>query len=108
MIPVRLVLASLLAAATGPASATDVSIEVVNASSLTLMELYASPVDDGAWGKDLLNVHVLPPGETGRFPITESSTRCDYSLRFVLEDGRERLGAADLCDAPSYRIEDAR
>ena len=108
MMPVRLALASLLAAATGPASAADVSIEVVNASSLTLMELYASPVDDGAWGEDLLHVRVLPPGETGSFPIAEGAARCDYSLRFVLEDGRERVDVADICDAPSYRLEDAR
>lgn len=107
--PDRLAVAVAMVLATAVPAAADVSIRVVNDSSLTLMEFYASPgVDDGSWGEDLLHVHVLPSGEAGSFAIANDGGPCDYDLRFVLEDGRDRLDRVDICARPIYTIGDER
>jgi hypothetical protein len=90
------------------AVAADVSYEVINSSTLTLMEFYASPVGEGAWGEDLLYVSVLPSGEAGTVTIVDGRARCDFDLRLVFEDGRERVDKADVCSGPSYRVREAQ
>ena len=93
-------LAALLATAAIPAAA-DLSYEVINHSDLTLMEFYASPVGDNSWGEDLLTVHVLRSRQARTF-IIGSGRQCDYALRFVLENGREVVDTANICELTSY------
>jgi hypothetical protein len=100
--PNRLAVALILVVAF-PAAA-EISVRIVNDSSLTLMEFYASPGGDKAWGEDLLHVGVLPSGEAGNFAIIQDGGTCDYDLRFVLEDGRDRLDRVDVCARPVYRL----
>lgn len=96
--------ALLLAGLAAPALAQDVQYQLVNNSHLTLMEFYTSPVDEGAWGDDILGANVLAPGETGTVDIADGSAQCDYDLRFVFEDGSELVDKANVCDMASYTL----
>ena len=62
MIRTGVALIAVLAASALPVAASDVSYSLTNASSLTIVEFYASPADEGNWGQDLLAAGVLPPG----------------------------------------------
>jgi hypothetical protein len=83
-------------------------LEVVNDSGLTLMELYASPPFSETWGQDLLHVRVLPDGETGHYVIEADAEQCEFDLRVIFEDGKERHDVVDVCNQPIYRLEEAR
>ena len=107
MKPACLLLGSLLVSAGLPAAA-DFPYEVINNSDLALMEFYASPVGDSSWGEDLLTVHVLRSGAAETFAIIEVGRQCEYDLRFIMENGKEAVDTADLCEASSYTIKDAR
>jgi hypothetical protein len=98
---------ALLLAATVSAAAADLSYQVTNYSDLTIMEIYASPAGEGAWGEDLLYAQVLPRGEAHTLLVPDGTTRCDYDLRLIFENGRELVEAAQVCDAPSYTVRSA-
>ena len=100
---VRLGLAALLAGA-APAWAVDLSLEIVNESGLTIMEIYASPAGEGLWGEDLLRARVLGRGEAIHVLIPEGEPRCDYDLRLVLENGRDLDQTARVCEATTYTV----
>lgn len=106
MLCTRFALTALAAAAALPAAASDLSYSLTNASSLTIVEFYASPADEGRWGDDLLAAGVLPPGETGTLTIADGSDRCSTDLRFVMEDGQEFVERVDICGTPSFTLED--
>ena len=101
----RLALAAILAAAALPAAASDLSYSLTNASSLTIVEFYASPADEGRWDEDLLAAGVLPPGETGTLTIAGGSDQCSTDLRFVMEDGQEFVERVDICGTPSFTLD---
>ncbi|EYD74071.1 hypothetical protein Rumeso_04365 [Rubellimicrobium mesophilum DSM 19309] len=94
-----------LAVAGVPVAASDVSYSLTNASSLIIVEFYASPADEGNWGEDLLAAGVLPPGETGTLTIAGGSEQCSTDLRFVMEDGQEFVETVDICGTPSFTLE---
>src|SRR3712207_1933242 len=96
--------ALLLAGLAAPALAQDVDYELINDSGLTLMEFYTSPVDEGAWGDDILGADVLASGEAGTVSIGDGGAQCDYDLRFVFEDGSELVDTVNVCDTARYRL----
>jgi len=106
MIRTRFALTTLLAVVALPVVASDVSYSLTNASSLTIVEFYASPADEGRWGDDLLASGILPPGETGTLTIAGGSDQCSTDLRFVMEDGQEFVQRVDICGTPSFTLED--
>ena len=58
-------------------------VKIVNKSDWTIMELYMSPTDDNEWGDDLLEKHVIKPGEN--FTLTDIP--CDsWDVKLVDED----------------------
>jgi hypothetical protein len=105
MTPSRLPPAVLLAAAlAAPASAQDVTYELVNGTGLTLVYVYTSPVDVTSWGADVLGAEVLGPGEAGTVLIADGSAQCDYDLRFVFDDGQELRDRVNICEIASYTL----
>jgi hypothetical protein len=90
-----------------PLLAEDLTLDVVNRSSLDLHELYVSAHGADAWGEDILNSDVLKPGETGRITIADGKDVCNFDLRFITEDGNaiERKGV-DLCKMSALRFND--
>jgi hypothetical protein len=103
MLPTRLSLALPLALLAAPALAQEVQYELTNDSGLTLMEFYAGPAGEGGGGDDLLGANVLASGEVGTVAIPDD-TLCDRDLRFVFEDGSERVETTNICDEAGFTL----
>jgi hypothetical protein len=104
----RLATAALLAAAAVPAAAADVSYELINDSSLTLVYFHTSPVSDPNWSEDVLGDAVLAPGESGTVTLFDASSTCDFDVKFVFEDGQELVNQVNVCETASYTLENAQ
>jgi hypothetical protein len=100
LVPALAILGTLAA----PAIAQDVSIQLVNDSGLTVIEMYAAPSDAGSWGNDILGATVLPTGQTGTVTIANGELNCSQSLLFIFEDGRTQEAATDVCGSASFTI----
>lgn len=105
MIRTPFAMAALFSAAALPAFADDVNYTITNASSLTIMEFYASPADEGRWGDDLLAAGVIEPGADGTLTISGGSGQCSTELRFVMEDGQEFIERVDICGTLSFTLQ---
>ena len=101
----RLATAALLAVTAVPAAAADVSYELINNSSLTLMYFYTSPSSDPHWSEDFLGEAVLAPGESGTVTLYDASTICAFDVKFVMEDGQEMVDQVNVCELASYTLE---
>ena len=104
----RLATAALLAATAVPAAAADVSYELINNSSLTLVFFHTSPVSDPNWSEDFLGDAVLAPGESGVVTLYDASTICAFDVKFVMEDGQEIVDQVDVCSLASYTLESSQ
>jgi hypothetical protein len=100
------ILATLAALAAVPALAQDVQYELINNSSLTLMEFYSSPVSAPAWGDDILGASVLAAGSTGAVTIADGGAECAYDIRMVFDNGAVLEDSVDVCALASYTISD--
>ena len=109
MIFARLATAAfLIAAAAAPAVAADVSYNLINNSSLTLVLFHTSPVSDPNWSEDLLGEGILAPGESGVVTLFDASSTCDFDVKFVFEDGQELVDQVNVCELASYTLENAQ
>ncbi|MBL6456244.1 hypothetical protein JMJ55_12995 [Belnapia sp. T6] len=80
----------------------DGRIRVVNASPLTVEQLYVSHAAQGGWGVDRLGQGVLRPGAATELPAPEAGAQ---DARVVWADGRAmELRRTDLCAAGTLRI----
>lgn len=103
----RLVLAALaLSLSAVPALAQDLQFELINESSITLANLYVSPVSVDDWGSDLMAGQVLVPGSSGLITVPGGLSVCQYDMRFVADNGSEVESAADLCAMTSFTLSD--
>ena len=89
-----------------PAAAQDVAYELVNSSSLTLMEFYTSPSSNPSWGGDILGANVLAAGTTGTVTIADGGAECAYDIRMVFDNGATLEDSVDICAMGSYTITD--
>ncbi len=103
----HLATAALLAVTAVPAAAADVSYELINNSSLTVIFFYTSPSSDPQWSEDFLGDAVLSPGESGVVTLYDASSVCAFDVKFVMEDGQELVDQVDVCEIASYTLEDA-
>jgi hypothetical protein len=81
------------------------TLTISNDSSYILLEINLSPIDEAAWGPDLLGSETLDPGDT----LELSSIDCDvYDIRVLDEDSDECiLTDVDLCfDDSIWSIDD--
>lgn len=94
--------------ASTPAQAESVSFTLVNGTSRTLEEFYASPPSTESWEEDILGVDVLNPGESVKITINDSREDCEYDFKGVLGPGsgvgRGALvqSSVNVCDGGSY------
>ncbi len=91
MIPLRPVFAALamtaaLAPGTGRADAPNPSFYLVNRSSQTINEVYASPPSATNWGADRLGDAQVAPGANAAIRLAADGN-CMNDLRVVYEDG---------------------
>lgn len=65
----------------------NLTFTLINATSYTLREFYASPSSSGDWEEDILGSEVLLPGYTGNITIGDGRSTCIYDLLSVFSDG---------------------
>jgi hypothetical protein len=105
--PVKHVPLALMAAlAAAPALAQDIDYQIINNSSLTLMEFYSSPVSNPNWGSDILGANVLAAGSSGSVTIAGGGAECAYDIRMVFDNGAVLEDSVNVCDANSYTVTD--
>ena len=108
VIAAAITLSTLSLFASAPAQAEAVSFTLVNGTSRTLEEFYASPPSTDDWEADILGVDVLPPGESVEITINDGREDCQYDFKGVLGAGsgvgRGALiqSKVSVCDGDSY------
>jgi hypothetical protein len=75
----------------------DTRFQVVNNSSLTVMQLFFSHASRNDWGVDQLGQNVLPPGRAWNYTAANAGA---YDFRVVYANGRAaELRRVDICRA---------
>lgn len=83
----------------------DRNVQVVNATSVTLRELYGSNVDRDDWEEDVLGSDVLRPGATVRVNWDDGTCACLFDFRAVYADGTETIRRRfNVCTESTWRI----
>ncbi|WP_198377541.1 hypothetical protein [Neoroseomonas rubea] len=84
--------------APGPvAVGCDTRFQVVNNSSLTVMQLFFSHSSINNWGVDQLGQNVLPPGRVWNYRANNAG---NYDFRIVWQNGRAaELRRVNICAA---------
>lgn len=98
-------LAASFFAFAAPALAQDMNFTLSNATGVTLVEFYASPVTVGDWEDDILGDDVLESGQSASVLIADGRANCDYDFLMIFEDGEELEDTVDICALASYTIE---
>jgi hypothetical protein len=94
---ILLVLLGICALA-GNAAALDRRVEMVNATNLTIMELYGSNRDAGTWEEDVLGSSVLAPQSSVVVNWNDGSGYCMFDVRAVFENGVSESGYFNVCE----------
>ena len=77
--------------------ACDTRFQVVNNSSMTVMQLFFSHSSISNWGVDQLGQNVLPPGRVWNY---RASNAGNYDFRIVWQNGRAaELRRVNICAA---------
>lgn len=89
------------------AAAQDRRIRLINESSMTIREFYASNVNRRGWEEDILGRRQIPPGRSMVINLDDGSGHCRFDFRTVMSNGRsiEKRGV-DVCKLETYRITD--
>lgn len=97
----------LLAASATHALALDRHVLVINATSYTIREFYASNVGASSWQEDILGDEVLQPGDTINVNVDDASGYCKYDFRAVFDDGTEATKrAVNVCEVVKFTFTD--
>lgn len=95
-----------VAVAPGPvAVGCDTRFQVVNNSSLTVMQLFFSHSSINSWGVDQLGQNVLPPGRVWNYRANNAG---NYDFRVVWQNGRAaELRRVNICAASRIVVTNA-
>lgn len=100
-------LAVAATAVTAWAQSYDRRVQIVNATSETMMYFYASTVDAATWEEDILGDAVLPSGNSVIINIDDGSGYCRYDFRAVFADGSEAVQAGvNVCEVATFTFQD--
>lgn len=64
---------------------------IVNNTSQTMVQFFASNTGTNSWEEDLLGSGVLPSGEQIDANIDDGTGYCRYDMKAVFEDGSEQI-----------------
>lgn len=93
-----------LSAAGGAAQAQDFAHRLINDTGRTLVEFYASDVENQSWEQDLLADSDLEPGAEATVAIADGGEQCEYDVLFGFEDGQELTDTVNICELNSYTL----
>ena len=85
--------------AAGSALAGDADFTLVNRTGYDLREVYVSPSNKEAWGKDRLGQNLLETGKSRLFKFSDKSS-CKQDLKVVFDDDGSSVTWEDfdLCE----------
>lgn len=90
-------------AAAAPSQAEDRRVRIVNATSYTMVQFFASSIASKSWEEDILGVDVLYSGNSVMIDIDDGSNACLYDFKAVFDDGDEVLDEGiDVCTVGEY------
>ena len=98
-------LTAVTIAAASPALAQDLVFNLINDSSLNLVEMYVAPHASDIWGENIL-FGQLDAGMQGDITIVDGESTCDYDMRFVMDNGATVDGNQDLCQLATFTLND--
>ena len=98
-------LTAVTIAAASPALAQDLVFNLINDSSLNLVEMYVAPHASDSWGENILYGQ-LDAGMQGDITIADGESTCDYDMRFVMDNGATVDGNQDLCQLATFTLHD--
>lgn len=86
---VALIATALMAftASANSADGKDRRIDLVNDTSVTMTEFYASNIDSDSWEEDILDGDYLRPGKKFEINIDDGTGYCLFDLKAVFADG---------------------
>jgi hypothetical protein len=89
----------LMDGATGPPPLGGVrQIRLTNETGMPVVELHAAVTGTGDWQRDLLGRDYLMPGASVLVDIGDPNEVCRIDLKWVFDDGSERVDrGADIC-----------
>ena len=83
-------------------------VRVENGGSVTISNLYASPVTSKTWEEDLLGQGVIPAGQSRLANIDNGTAECSYDLKAVLVGGRQVVRrTVNVCAVTKWVIRDS-
>ena len=98
-------MAMFAVAAAAAAHAADRRITLVNATSNTLMRLYASPTSGRQIDEDLLGDAIVKPGQSVDLAISGGGDACLYKLKGSFDDGTTKIrDKVNVCELRTYRF----
>lgn len=96
--------ATLAFTAAAPATGADRRVRIINDTSVTMTQFYASNVDTDSWEEDILGSDVLRSGQSVRVNIDDGTGACVYDFKAVFADGdvlvRQNI---NVCRISEYR-----
>ena len=112
----KLAVAAALAAATtvalpSVAFAEDLTFQLTNRSSFTIVQFFTSPASTDNWEEDVFGEGVFPSGNTVPVTVADGSDQCVYDMKFVPEGADEFVvEGIDLCQLAGneYVLSDAQ
>ena len=104
---VILVAAAGLAASVSFASAFDRHVVIVNKTSYSITEFYASSVGVDDWQEDILGEDVLKHGKSVSVNVDDGTGYCKYDFRAVFDDGSETVKkGVNVCEVGKFTFND--
>ncbi|MBO9518421.1 MAG: hypothetical protein J7493_10165 [Porphyrobacter sp.] len=103
-----LVIAAAIPGSAWAADGKNRKVVVENYTSVTLRELYASPISADTWEEDLLGQRTLAPGETIEADIDNGTEECFYDLKAVLSNDKTvEQRNVNVCEVSAWTIGDS-
>lgn len=84
---IALVAVAFAVVAPAASNAADRRVNIINETSVTMREFYASNIGTNNWEEDILGDSVLRPGRSVRINIDDGSGYCVFDLKAVFVDG---------------------
>jgi hypothetical protein len=107
LLDVAALAAFLLALTAVQALAYDRHVDIVNNSSYTIVEFYASSTGVKSWQEDILGSDVLQSGQQVRVNVDDGTGYCKYDFKAVYEDGDESISqGVNVCEIGTFTYSD--
>ena len=107
-VSIGLMIAALPCAAVAAPDGKNRKVMVVNLSTQSVRELYASPVTAKTWEEDLLGQRTLAAGSSISANIDNGTNECQYDLKAVLASGKEYVKRnINICAVAKWTIGDS-